>query len=136
MTHLAKLMNYFGPGNMLNRLPDQTLLAAEEGKAERLVSDRITVSRTANNRCALAYSAAGRPIRLHLDRLAPGTLFAWWFNPRTGGWYADGEETVHCRRFASGIASGPGAASREFDPPGEGGSGQDWVLVLSASEGL
>jgi len=32
--------------------------------------------------------------------------------------------------------SGPGAVIHEFDPPGEAGPGQDWVLVLSAREGL
>jgi hypothetical protein len=136
MTHLAKLMNYLGPGNMLGRQPDQSLLAGEEGKAERLMSDRITVSRTANKRCVLAYTAAGRPIRLHLDQLAQGPLFGWWFNPRTGGWHADGSETAHSRHFAADLSSGPGAPVREFDPPGESGPGQDWVLVLSASEGL
>ncbi len=136
MTHLAKLMNYFGPTNALTRQPDQSLLANDEGKAERLASDRITVSRTTNNRCLLAYSAAGRPIRLRMDRLATGPFFAWWFNPRTGGWHADDTETVHCRYFAKDIPSGPGAVDREFDPPGDAGSGQDWVLVLSASEGL
>jgi len=136
MTHLAKLMNYLGPTNALTRQPDQSLLAGDEGNAERLTSDHITVARTANGHCVLAYTAAGRPIRLHMDKLAKAPLFGWWFNPRTGGWHAKGIETVNSRHFADDIASGSGAAIHEFDPPGESGPGQDWVLVLSAGEGL
>ena len=136
MTHLAKLMNYFGAVNMLGREPTQTLLATDEGKAERLSSDRIAVSCTANGRCVIAYTAAGRPIKLHMDRLTKGPLFAWWFNPRTGGFIQNGIESANGHPFAKDIASGSGTPPAEFDPPGDAGPGQDWVLVLCASEGL
>jgi hypothetical protein len=136
MTHLAKLMNYLGPANFLTRQADQSLLAGDEGQAERLTSDRITVTRTANGRFVLAYTASGRPIRLHMDKLAQGPLFAWWFNPRTGGFIQGGIESPSGHPFARDIASGPGTPPREFAPPEKPGPGNDWVLILSASEGL
>ena len=136
MTHLARLMNDLSEMNSLTRQPDQSLLATAEGKAERLVSDRITISRTTNNRCILAYTASGRPIKLHLEKLAKLPLFAWWFNSRTGNWHTGETETVTRRHFAADISSGPGTPIGEFDPPGESGPRQDWVLLLSASEDL
>ncbi len=136
MTHLAKLMNYFNAANMLGRQPDQALLATDEGQADRLTSDRITVSRTSNDRCVIAYTASGRPIRLHMERLVKGPLFAWWFNPRTGGWIQNGVESPNGHPFARDVQSGPGTPPREFVPPEKPNPGNDWVLILCASEGL
>jgi len=135
MTHLAKVMNGFQPGTLINRQPEPALIDGEEGKAERLKSDRISASRTANGRVAMFYSASGRPVRVRMERLTEGKFFAWWFNPREGKWHADGSETVAQHFFARDIAGGPGAAVKEFVPPSSG-EGQDWVLILSVSEGI
>jgi hypothetical protein len=70
-----------------------------------------------------------------LDHLIPAKLFAWWYNPRNGRWHVDGRETVEQRFFARDIVSGPNAAVREFVPP-TSGPGQDWLLILSAGEGI
>jgi hypothetical protein len=110
-------------------MPDQSLIDGNEGKAERLTSDRITAMRSANGRLALFYSASGRTVRVRMDRLAPGTMRSWWFNPRTGMWHVDGVETRKPQPFAGNIRSGPGAPEREFVPPGAG-EGNDWVLVI------
>jgi len=135
MTHLATLLNGFQPGTLRDRRPDQSLLDGAAGKAERTVSDRITAARLANGRVALIYSASGRPVRLKLEALAPGTMVAGWFNPRTGHWHVSGVESVKRTFFMRDLASGPGAAGREFVPP-TSGPGQDWVLVVSADEGF
>lgn len=135
MTHLARFLNSMGEKTLLSRIPDQSLIEGDQGKAERLSSDRIAAMRTADSRLAMFYSANGRSIRIRMDKFAAGPMFAWWFNPRNGKWHASGSETPEQHFFASGIASGPGSGVREFDPPGEPGEGTDWVLVLSASEG-
>ena len=79
----------------------------------------------------MVYSANGRTISLKLSLLA-GTLSAAWFNPRNGLWHAEEAESTRQTFFAHGIVAGLGAPDHDFDPPGEAGDGNDWVLVLSA----
>ena len=84
---------------------------------------------------AAFYSAAGKPIRVRLDRLAEGRFWAFWFNPRNGQWHASGNETVRKTFFEAGVVTGPSAGIREFVCPSSG-EGHDWVLALSAVEYL
>jgi hypothetical protein len=135
MTHLAKVMNGFHAPDVLGRVPDQTLIDGDAGKAERTTSDRISAARTTRRHQAVFHTASGRPVRVRLDHLIPAKLFAWWYNPRNGRWHVDGRETVEQRFFARDIVSGPNAAVREFVPP-TSGPGQDWLLILSAGEGI
>ena len=58
---------------------------------------------------------------------------AFYFNPRNGKWHFDGNESTNRTPFAKGITSGSGAPIRKFDPPGETGDGNDWILMLLAS---
>lgn len=133
MTHFGKVMRMFAPDDVLNRVPDQSLLDGGEGKAERVKSDRITAARTVNGRQAIFYSASGRPIRCRMERLADGNFFAWWFNPRTGRWHGSDGESAEPVGFARDLRAGRGAPVREFAPP-TSGEGNDWLLILSASE--
>lgn len=135
MTHLARLMNCFQPASVLDRVPDQSLIDGEEGRAGRTASDRISAARTARGNQAVFYTASGRPIRVRLDKLVRAKLFAWWFNPRNGRFHLKAQDTDQQRFFERDIPSGPGAGTREFTPPTRG-PGQDWVLVLSAGQGM
>lgn len=135
MTHLAKVMNGFSASDALNRVPDQTLVDGDEGKAGRERSDRISAARTASGRQAIFYSATGRPIRVRMEKLAAAKMFAWWFNPRGGKWHVDGQEATEQKFFGRDLATGLGSGVREFTPPSRG-EGQDWVLILSAGEGI
>ncbi|HEY1109343.1 MAG TPA: DUF4038 domain-containing protein, partial [Opitutaceae bacterium] len=130
MTALAKLMADLPASFLLRREPDQSLLDGDVGKAERLISTRITATRTRDGRQAVIYSASGRPIRLNLDRLANGPLHAAWYNPRTGRWHVNGVERDARAPFAT-VQGGAGEEVREFSPPSQG-AGEDWVLVLDA----
>ena len=121
MRHLAALMNSLAPKQYLSRLPDQTFLEGDHGKAERLRSDRITATRTEDGTVAMVYSANGRPIRIKMDRLASGRMRAAWFDPRTGE-----------RQQAGAVLSGSRAPVHEFSPPGGSRDGNDWVLLLTA----
>lgn len=133
MTHLAKLMAHFTAEELLTRSPAPSLVAGDAGKPERTKSNYIVATRAAAGTKAMVYSASGRPVRVNLDRLAAGRLFASWFNPRNGNWHRPAGKQASSTWFARDIASGPGAPPREFVPP-TNGDGEDWVLVLSARE--
>ena len=127
--HLAKLMSSWSKDDALARVPDQSLLDGDEGKAERLTSNRLTATRNDTGTRAMIYSANGRVVRVRMERLAGATMQAAWFNPRTGNWSANGAESVKPAPFAKDIASGKNAPVHEFTPP-TSGDGCDWVLVL------
>jgi hypothetical protein len=136
MTHLARLMAGFSASEAMTRIPDQDLIAGDEGKAGRVKSDYIAATRDAAGTKVMFYSAAGRPVKVRLDRLSPGPRFAFWFDPRSGQWVGRrGEEQAASVWFARDIEAGSAAANREFLPPTTG-DGADWVLVLSMSERL
>lgn len=133
MTHLASFMRTLDPEVALSRMPDQALLAGSPGRADRLRSDLIVASRTPDGRFAMVYIANGRMASLKLSALK-GPLSAAWFNPRSGRWHAGGTESAKRTFFVRDLAAGPGAPDRDFDPPGEAGDGNDWVLVLRADD--
>ena len=134
MTHLATFMNSLKPDVFARLRPDASLVAGEAGAVERLRSTRITVARS--DGLALFYSANGRTIPVAMDQLPKGPLHGFWFNPRSGGWHTGSSEAVAMRAFETGIAGGPGASVRAYDPPGPEGDGHDWLLVLSANRTL
>ena len=110
MGHLRRLMESLP--DPLQRVPDQSLLASEAGTG----NEHIAVTRDAQGRYALVYSAAGRPFTVKLENLAGDKLRAAWFDPREG-----------THRLLSEIAR---HGTREFTPPTLG-EGQDWILVLN-----
>jgi hypothetical protein len=136
MTHLAKLMNSFRPNVRLTRVPDQSLLAGDAGTAERFQSNRVTAMRTQSGSLAAFYTAAGRPFRVHMKKLAAGPMTVYWFYPRTGKWVTPEGERIERKSMPGGVPSGPGAAVHEFTPPGPAGEGQDWVLVITKNPSL
>jgi enterochelin esterase-like enzyme len=107
----------------LSRIPDDgTVLGSPAGTR----ADRIQVTRGADRSWAMYYLTTGQPVQASLANLTGPQLNAWWFNPRDGKTYgADG--TASDRPFAEvNIAD----KKARFDPPGEPGEGNDWVLVL------
>jgi hypothetical protein len=130
----------------LGRTPDQGLILGDQGEtvgdgntrgdgdgggasASRKDgrSDRITAMRGNDGSWAMVYTAAGKEFRLDLGKLK-GRLKAYWFNPATGKWWVDGVETADMRPFQKGIKAGKGDMT--FDPPGNPGNENDWVLIL------
>lgn len=132
ITHFAKFINYIDPCNVLNISSDNLLIDGNDGFAGRLASCKIVCSRNLNGGFAMFYSASGRSITLKLRNLkCDAPVNAWLYNPRTGNWYADGEETPHARVHISNIKTGDDVPDMTFDFPGEPSFGNDWVLVLS-----
>ena len=125
MQSLRQLMDGLSNSDLLDRVPDQTLVDGPMGSAE--AEDLLVAMRGADRRFALVYSTNGRNIRLKLAQLAAGRADAFWFSPRTGRLHDE----------AGRIASGPFAtfATREasirvFNPPGAPEAGNDWVLKV------
>ena len=56
-----------------------------------------------------------------MGKISGKTVKAWWYNPRNG-------ESTEIGEFDN-------SGGREFDPPGDAGRGNDWVLVLEDSSG-
>jgi hypothetical protein len=120
MTHLAAFMQSLPAEALLRREPAPDLIEGDPGKAGRTTSTRVLASRAADRRLAFVYSAAGRPVRLNLARLAAADFDVRWFDPRTGAFRPGGR----------GMASGPERV-HVYTPP-TSGPGQDWVLIVEA----
>ncbi|MDX9971405.1 MAG: glycoside hydrolase family 140 protein [FCB group bacterium] len=135
MQHLFTLITSVTNEQFLDRIPDQSLIDGDAGVVdvgEGIRSSRLQATRGAKGDYAMIYSANGRNIRVKMDRLLPQAMNAFWFNPRNGRWQAGETEFAEPRDFIENIASGPNAPIQEFDPPGNAGDGNDWVLVLKS----
>jgi hypothetical protein len=135
MQHLLKLMTSLSNDQFLDRIPDQSLIDGDEGGmdvSEGVRSNRLQATCGSKGDYAMVYSANGRNICLKMNRLAAPLMNAFWFNPRNGKWRIKDRDLTDQRPFVKNIHSGPGAPIREFDPPGNVGNGNDWVLVLMA----
>ena len=135
MQHLVKLMTSLSNDQFLDRIPDQSLIDGDEGGmdgSEGVRSNRLQATCGSKGDFAMIYSANGRNIRLRMNRLAAPLMNAFWFNPRNGKWWIRDRVFTDRGPFVEHIPSGPGAPIREFDPPGNVGNGNDWVLVLMA----
>ena len=96
MRHLRHLIE---SRPFLSRVPDQSLLATDPGRA----GDHLQATRDAGGSYALIYDPSGRPFTVNLARLTGATLRATWFDPTTG--------------LAQEFATFPRAGTREFTPP-------------------
>ena len=135
MTHLAALMRRLSAHELMSRVPAPELIDGDAGKAERVRSSRITATLAPSTGKAMFYSAGGRVIRVRMEKLPAATRFAFWFNPRRGTWQRENAESDEPVAFATDLRSGAGAPAREFTPP-TSGDGEDWVLVLAATDQL
>lgn len=133
MKHLVKLMGEWGTAEYMARIPDQSLIVSPgQVNATTVGGDLQQATRTALGVLAMVYAMNGRTITVRMSKLAPTSLRAYWYNPRTGRWYKNGTEygtRTTSVAFAT-VPSGPGAPDKAFDPPGRAASENDWVLVL------
>jgi len=109
MVHLKNLMLSV---SFFDRIPDQSLIEGKQG-----VKYRFLVA-TRGRDYALVYNYTGRDMDIALGKISGSTLSASWFNPRNG------ELSILGEFENSGI--------KAFDPPGEEGAGNDWVLVMES----
>lgn len=109
MAHLGAVMGARAP-----LVPDQSLVA-DARKADK-DKDYLAAARADDGSYALVYTTDGRTFSLDLSRLAGPRVTARWFDPRVGTYRAAGTFGVENAQL--------------FDPPGEPGDGNDWLLVV------
>ena len=114
MTHLKSVMT---SRPIEKRVPDQTLIRSSSGQSD-FAKTYIAAARADDRSYAFVYSTQGRSFDLDLTKLSGTQVKAQWFNPREGTY-------TNLGAFAKG-------SSVSFDPPGEPGEGNDWLLVLDA----
>lgn len=93
------------------RVPDQSLVP---GNGERY--DRVVASR--GNKYALLYTYTGRNFKVMMGKIGGARVRGYWFNPKDG------------TTQSMGVMDNTGV--QEFDPPGEPGKGNDWILILES----
>ena len=98
---------------MLERVPDQSLIADNGVRYDRVLASR-------GKSYAFAYTYTGRPFTLKLGAISGKQVKAQWYSPRDG-------------KFTP-VATFANRGVRRFDPPGEAGPGNDWVLVLDDAD--
>jgi hypothetical protein len=115
MKHLRALME---SKPLLDRVPDNSLIMSRQGPDVTQDND-IVATRDQAPRWTFIYTSLGYGFSVNLGQLKGPRVLARWFDPRTGQYRALGtyEATV----------------PRAFDPPGQPGHGNDWVLVLEAA---
>ena len=107
MMHVRALME---SRPMAGRVPDQSLIEGDPGEG----ADHVRATR--GKGYAFAYEPTGRILNMRLGVLSGEKVRATWYDPRSGK--------------ASKIGVFENRGEKAFDPPGEPGEGNDWVLVL------
>ncbi len=96
---------------MLVRIPDQSIIVGDAMKT----GERIQATRGSDGSYAFIYTAAGKPVNVHMEKISGQMVKAYWYDPRNGS--------------AELIGEFPNTGTREFTPPSSGEE-KDWVLVL------
>lgn len=109
MQYLKELM--LSRDAYFERVPDQTLIAENGEKYNRLLATRT-------DNYAFIYNYNGREMKINMGKIKGDKVKASWFNPRNG------EETVIGEVENTGVQT--------FKPAGESKDGNDWVLILDS----
>lgn len=118
--HIAFLSDFLHKlgHDFLKLQPDQNLILSDNSED---YDYHVQASISNDNRFALIYSASDNPFTVDLSKVKVDSISPIWFNPRTNT-YQDPKLKVSAGK------------SYEFDPPGESGPGNDWVLILGDKE--
>ena len=106
MKHLKRLIlskSYF------DRVPDQSMIANNGDRYDKVIATR-------GRDYAFFYVYNGRNFKVEISKLRFYPKKAGWFSPRNG-------ETTWINDYRNVMVN-------DFDPPGEKGNGNDWVLIL------
>lgn len=93
-------------------VPDQSVFVGDAGRG----AEHPRAARADDGRFLFAYLPSGSSVTLRMNVMGGPNVQAWWFDPRLG------------RATPAGEHHNSGTV--RFDPPGEPGRGNDWVLVL------
>jgi hypothetical protein len=115
------------PFIMPERVPDQSLIVSDTGDADV----RIQCARADDYSYAIVYSTSGTEFVLDVKRFKAQKLNAWWYNPRDGKLYTQ-KNKVSIKPFE--VIQNKGV--KKFNPPGEPGVANDWLLVIDDASKL
>lgn len=109
------------PSRNPERVPDQSLIvsANDSGLAH------IQSARSSDLSYIFVYSTNGSAFTLDLQKFKSKKIGFSWYNPRDGKSYNDGNEAITKAAIINNDAQ-----QRTFNPPGEPGENNDWILVL------
>ena len=114
---MAHLRSVFGSRPFAKLVPDQALVVSAQGTPGE-AKNYVAAARADDGGYALVYATDGREFSLDLTGFAASEVTARWFDPREGTYREAGTY--------------PQTKAQTFDPPGEAGAGNDWLLVLDA----
>lgn len=120
---------------VLIREPCSNLIVSSRGfiagSALREPGDYRLATRAADGSYAFVYSTRGLGFTLDMSQISGSQANAWWYNPRDGKCYDNSGNAT-----TSPLGAFATSGTRTFDPPGEKGKDNDWVLILDdASRG-
>ncbi|WKN40676.1 apiosidase-like domain-containing protein [Tunicatimonas pelagia] len=102
--------------DFLKLRPDQSIIP--EGNSDNY-DTHIQATKASDNSFALVYSASDAAYSVDVSALLKSSLTAVWYNPRSNQYQTQ-----------SDFKLAENKSTYTFDPPGNSGAGNDWVLVL------
>ncbi len=102
--------------DLLKLRPDQSIIVGGNSDS---YDEHIQASVAHDGSYALIYSGSDSSYKLDLTRLKPGSISARWYDPSDNTYSHDAGSPYTNNR-----------SNQTFDPPGNAGPGNDWVLVL------
>ncbi|CAN5545111.1 glycoside hydrolase family 140 protein [soil metagenome] len=93
-------------------VPEQSIIMGHPGSE----MEHARAALAEDGSFSIIYLPTGKSVNLKMSKIGKSKVKAWWFDPRTG--------------TAEIIGEYVNLGVREFDPPGEPGRDNDWVLIL------
>jgi len=124
--HGAQEMGYLSSflhaldSDFLKFRPDQSIIL--DGNS-RNYDTHIQATSACDNSFLLVYSASDSPYIIDLKKLNGRSYSAIWYSPRTNKFQSINNSTRY-----------RGKKSQKFDPPGDLGPGNDWVLIVGNNQ--
>ena len=141
MTHLFDLFTDFLPAPWYTMKPSAQILTGDPGMVEATCwrnettaapySNLVKAMVSEDNRCLVVYSSDGSSFDVRTNVMADGKPEAFWFDPSSGHWNDPQDRKDYAKKsnILGSLNSMP--ESYRFDPPGEPGAGNDWLLILA-----
>lgn len=95
-------------------------------------SNLIQAMRSEDKKKAVIYSANGRSFHVDTNFLQGDSAMYFWYDPRTGMWFDPEKKEESMQKTFFREPEKLTNAQIEFDPPGEPGFDNDWILLIES----
>lgn len=119
MGYISDFLHGLGD-DFLKLRPNQSIITA--GNSDNY-DTHLQATMAYDNSYALIYSASDAPYAVNLSKLSGPTISGVWYNPRTNQYQSKNRILIKHKM-----------KPHEFDPPGDFGAGNDWVLILGKEQ--